>query len=170
MAVIFNNDARKRIAAAVHHFEAMGNDRSSTRLPPGPNEESFWGFIIGSQFAEDLTPLYTFLRVRPEHKNPDIKLDRRQAFSLVDPIVVYRGAALEVSGSPVPSNVAVRMTYTGVREFPDDERRAMYAFTYTPYYVAPFLPVHDHRSNFHGGFAFATYHPGTSLPQMPWAI
>ncbi len=29
---------------------------------------------------------------------------------------------------------------------------------------------HDHRDNFNGGFAFAVYHPGTSLPQMPWAI
>jgi len=34
------------------------------------------------------------------------------------------------------------------------------------------LGPHDHRSNEpgHGGFAFSCYHPGTALPQMPWAI
>jgi hypothetical protein len=32
------------------------------------------------------------------------------------------------------------------------------------------IPPHDHRDNYNGGFAFAVYHPGTSLPQMPWAI
>ena len=29
---------------------------------------------------------------------------------------------------------------------------------------------HDHRDNFNGGFAFAVYHPGTALPQQPWAL
>ena len=34
------------------------------------------------------------------------------------------------------------------------------------------LGPHDHRSNdpSYGGFAFAVYHPGTALPQMPWAM
>ena len=31
---------------------------------------------------------------------------------------------------------------------------------------------HDHRSGDpnYGGYAFATWHPGTALPQQPWAI
>lgn len=45
---------------------------------------------------------------------------------------------------------------------------------HTSEYDGGFVPVgggvHDHRDNFNGGFAFACYHPGTSLPQMPWAI
>ena len=34
------------------------------------------------------------------------------------------------------------------------------------------LGPHDHRSNdpAYGGFAFAVYHPGSAVPQMPWAI
>ena len=34
------------------------------------------------------------------------------------------------------------------------------------------LGPHDHRSNdpSYGGVAFAVYHPGTALPQMPWAM
>jgi hypothetical protein len=34
----------------------------------------------------------------------------------------------------------------------------------------PGMGPHDHRDNFNGGFAFAVYHPGTSLPQMPWVV
>jgi hypothetical protein len=34
----------------------------------------------------------------------------------------------------------------------------------------PGMGPHDHRDNFNGGFAFACFHPGTSLPQQPWAI
>jgi hypothetical protein len=34
----------------------------------------------------------------------------------------------------------------------------------------PGMGPHDHRDNFNGGFAFAVYHPGTSIPQMPWAV
>lgn len=34
------------------------------------------------------------------------------------------------------------------------------------------LGPHDHRSEDpnYGGFAFAVYHPGTAVPQQPWAI
>jgi len=33
-------------------------------------------------------------------------------------------------------------------------------------------PMHDHRDNSAGGggFAFAVYHPGTAMPQQPWAV
>lgn len=30
--------------------------------------------------------------------------------------------------------------------------------------------LHDHRDNNNGGFAFAVFHPGTALPQQPWAL
>jgi hypothetical protein len=46
---------------------------------------------------------------------------------------------------------------------------------HTSEYDGGFIPgmgPHDHRSNdpAYGGFAFAVYHPGTALPQMPWAV
>jgi hypothetical protein len=35
----------------------------------------------------------------------------------------------------------------------------------------PGMGIHDHRDNVSGaGFAFAVYHPGTGLPQQPWAL
>ncbi len=30
--------------------------------------------------------------------------------------------------------------------------------------------IHDHRDNFHGGFSYAVYHPGTHLPSQPFAV
>jgi hypothetical protein len=49
---------------------------------------------------------------------------------------------------------------------------AMESFTITSSGgMAGSLPIHDHRDNITGGgFAFATYHPGTGLPQQPWAL
>jgi hypothetical protein len=44
---------------------------------------------------------------------------------------------------------------------------------HTSQYDGGFIPgmgPHDHRDNFNGGLAFACYHPGTALPQMPWAL
>jgi hypothetical protein len=44
---------------------------------------------------------------------------------------------------------------------------------HTGAYDGGFIPgmgPHDHRDNFNGGFAFACYHPGTSIPQQPWSI
>lgn len=35
----------------------------------------------------------------------------------------------------------------------------------------PGMGIHDHRDNVTGcGYAFAVYHPGTALPQQPWAV
>jgi hypothetical protein len=35
----------------------------------------------------------------------------------------------------------------------------------------PGMGIHDHRDAVTGGgFAFAVYHPGTGLPQQPWAV
>jgi hypothetical protein len=48
----------------------------------------------------------------------------------------------------------------------------MYVFSYQPQQQQTTVPIHDHRSNDPqcGGYSFATYHPGTSLPQQPWSV
>lgn len=66
-------------------------------------------------------------------------------------------------------DIIVRVHFAGMRTF-GGEKRSMYVFSYTPMVLRSFLPLHDHRDNFNGGFAFAVYHPGTALPQRPWAI
>jgi hypothetical protein len=46
-------------------------------------------------------------------------------------------------------------------------KRPRFAFGYAPTRIELVLPIHDHRDSVTGGgFAFAVYHPGTSLPQM----
>ncbi len=48
------------------------------------------------------------------------------------------------------------------------------AHGHTGPYDGGWLPgqgIHDHRDNVTGnGFAFSVYHPGTILPQQPWAV
>lgn len=71
----------------------------------------------------------------------------------------------------------MKLSFAGYRSERIDESDPP-AFTQVPVYVFnrqvnnPFadLPLHDHRDNTNGGFAFAVYHPGTSLPQKPWAL
>ena len=46
----------------------------------------------------------------------------------------------------------------------------MYVFQYATGEPDDGLPVHDHRDNFNGGFAFSVYHPGTSLPHARRSI
>jgi hypothetical protein len=46
-----------------------------------------------------------------------------------------------------------------------------YVFNYPLPPLPTSLPIHDYRDNITGGrFAFATYHPGTGLPQQPWSL
>jgi hypothetical protein len=50
-------------------------------------------------------------------------------------------------------------------------QRARFGFVFQPEQIRPALPIHDHRDNVTGGgFAFAVYHPGTTLPQQPWSL
>ena len=58
------------------------------------------------------------------------------------------------------------MTFIGY----DPEASPAFTFFYPEFDQDRGVPLHDHRDNFNGGFAFAVFHPGTSLPQMPWAI
>jgi hypothetical protein len=47
----------------------------------------------------------------------------------------------------------------------------MYTFNLPLPAQQSYVPLHDHRDNVTGGgFAFAVYHPGTSLPQQPWSM
>ena len=46
----------------------------------------------------------------------------------------------------------------------------MYSFAHETPRPYGNMPIHDHRDNFNGGFSFSVYHPGTALPQQPWAL
>jgi hypothetical protein len=46
----------------------------------------------------------------------------------------------------------------------------MYVFQYAVPPQDNSIPIHDHRDNFNGGFAFSVYQPGTSLQRQPWHL
>jgi hypothetical protein len=45
-----------------------------------------------------------------------------------------------------------------------------YAFQFIIPQTSGVIPPHDHRDQFNGGFSFAVYAPGTSLPQQRWSL
>lgn len=66
----------------------------------------------------------------------------------------------------VPDHSVVRVTFCGY----DPNGGPVFVFFYPTTNDGAYLPPHDHRDNMHGGLAFSTFHPGTQLPQMPYAI
>lgn len=165
MGVTFTRDAAKRIATAVRWVEGQKPSRAGQQLTGVPMAADVWGFITGSGFDGNGKTLYSFVRVIPDNDDPDIRFDMKQAWKLVEPVISHYQCAIEVNGHGVPSNTIVKLSFTGYRDFPEGERRAMFAFSHTPTRIEPFLPIHDHRDNTAGGFSFAVWHPGTSLPQ-----
>jgi hypothetical protein len=171
MAVTFTKAASERIARAVRKVEGQGLDRGSTPLPAGPGEQPMWGYITGIDFGQDgLRPRYSFIRVNPcALDEADLKVDGRIGYRIVDDLH-HRHAAIEVNGKQTPAGTVVQLAFTGYQEI-DGERRAAFGFAYAPTLLQRVLPAHDHRDNVTGGgFAFAVYHPGTGLPQQPWAL
>lgn len=79
---------------------------------------------------------------------------------------VLNAAREQNNNLAVPNLSIVTMRFAGY----DPNGNAAFVFLYLVDLKPPEFPPHDHRDNSQGGFAFAVYHPGTSVPQMPWAI
>lgn len=75
--------------------------------------------------------------------------------------------AREANGnrSVTPGTVAL-LTFIGY----DKTGEPLYVFNHAAQQDDGIFPIHDHRDNAHGGFSFAVYAPGTSLPQQPWHV
>lgn len=167
MPVTFTSEAAKRIAKVVRRVEAMPQERGGGRNPTGPAESEIWGWITGC----DLSGLrYSFVRVIPDPStdSPDLILDNAMRYRLFSEDPAHIHVAQEVNGSRnVPAGTIVRLSFVGYNA----EGTPAFIFQYQPSQVpANDLPIHDHRDNFNGGYAFAVYHPGTGLPQQKWAI
>lgn len=112
---------------------------------------------------------YSFLRVYPsfgDDSESDFKVFTGTACKLPD-AERQVGLARETNGHRgVPTYTVVQMTFAGY----DADGEPAFLFQWVgPYDNSAVLP-HDHRDNYNGGFAFAVYHPGTGLPQQPWAM
>lgn len=185
MGVTLSPSSIPKLRQAIADGEAYRLSRGADRLPDGPSSGPFWAFITGMGLETPVKPgasptlprlVYSFIRILPcADAEADLWLNQTQGYRFAD-TVAHIHQAIEVNGRPVPSNEIVTMTFTGFvenTETVNDQdvtvKRPRFAFSYAPTRVEYVLPHHDHRDNFHGGFAFACYHPGTGLPQQPWA-
>jgi hypothetical protein len=170
MSVTFTESATRRIAAAVRKVERSPQDLRGDRTTEYDTETEFWAILLGG----DMAGRYTFQPVRPDPSGLAIDgviivSDRgdelRWAFTDSPAFV---GAAREANANiSVPTFKVVRMSFAGY----DAGGSPVFVFFYPPANTdAPGLPPHDHRDNFNGGFSFSTFHPGSSVPQMPWAL
>lgn len=76
------------------------------------------------------------------------------------------GWAREANGNRgIPLYSVVRVEFIGY----DAEGLPSFLFNYGDARLEQSLRPHDHRDNYNGGYAFAVFHPGTGLPQQPWA-
>lgn len=152
----FNEQGARRVVDATRRVEQMPRDQRGRNNPPMPREGGggFWAVIAYQDISE---PVYAFHRVT-----------RNDAGQLVvKPGTLTQGAE-ELNGRVgVLPGSRVRMFRIGTNENDDP----VFGF-FAPQPREQFQPIepHDHRDIWNGGFAFSVYHPGTSLPQMPWAL
>lgn len=155
----FTPDSARRIADATRKVERMPLRYGVTDNAPRDPEESIWAVITG---YSPLPPhgAYNWVQVTPQGSNGWVPLIGGAS---------GQGNAYENSGRwPIPVPSVVRLYVA-----PDDPDTGdpRWCFTYDqPSTGYQFVPPHDHRDNFNGGFAFSVYHPGTAVPQMPWAL
>ncbi|MEM8738256.1 MAG: hypothetical protein AAGG38_07235 [Planctomycetota bacterium] len=155
----FSPDAARRIASATRRIEAMPLRRGVTETRPRPVEDEIWAVLTGHN---PLAPQagYSWVQVTPNTGDGWAPMEGGA-----------RGIenATETSGKyPIPVPHVVRL-----RRGPDnpDTGDPRWTFVYDPDpELFASVPPHDHRDNFAGGFAFSVYHPGSALPQMPWAL
>jgi hypothetical protein len=192
----FTLESAKRIAAAVKRMEATPRDLTGDRNPGRAIGTSFWAMITG---AGDIGgKFHDWVAVQPSKsmataQNPST-LAPSNMWEFQEPYVAGFANAREANDNPdVPAGSVVLLTFVGYAIAPTtdvgvvqgtittkggstaasagaDGSIPMYAFQFAGQQQQSSLPIHDHRDNFNGGFAFSVYHPGTALPQQPWAV
>lgn len=165
--VMFSASAAERISKAVRRVEKSPRDMAGQQADPREQDTQLWGYITSC----DATGLrHSFVRVFPDASadTADLIFGRDLAFKLAkdDPVIVHEEAARELNGGKGITNTIVRLTFIGY----DGNGEPAYVFDRPQENPWVDMPPHDHRDNYNGGFAFAVFHPGTGLPQKPWAI
>jgi hypothetical protein len=163
MGVTFTKEGANRIAAAVRKVERTPQDRAGDRAGKYETATEFWALLIGST----LDGFYSFFRVAPDPARtaPMFTLFGQPVPWTIQGEIVWDAAREVNDNRGVPFNSVVRLTFTGY----DRDGNPQFVFFYPAMDPYTSLPPHDHRDIFNGGLAFAMMHPGTSLPQMPWA-
>lgn len=164
--VQFSQEAARRIAAATRKVERTPVDRAGDRSGLYDAGRGFWAMVHGN----DVSGIrYSFSKVvfDPLSAMPE-------AFTISNTLRFgFDGAssegytAIEVNGTRgVRPFTVVWMSFAGY----GTAGEPIFMFSHPNGDPSPSLPPHDHRDNLNGGFAFATFHPGTGLPQMPFGL
>lgn len=154
----FTPRSAQRVADAVKRVEAQPVSRAGQPLPPPPQTQTKFNALITGFDINGL--MYSWVQVRPVPTGghtvaADAVSGQRNAFEINSRV-------------GIPTNTVVEMTFAGYID--DDPEQPWFSFRYDPQTQNIILPPHDHRDNLAGGFAFSVYHPGTSVPQQPWAL
>lgn len=166
MGVTFTPAATAKIKRAVNIVLGTPTSRAGERAHAHGTDTYFWGLILGNDIAGKR---FHFVRIYPSAAgdSADFILTNGLSYSIADQEAAV-GWAREANGNPaLPLYSVVLMQFHGY----DSDGEPAYLFQCslgTP--QDQFLTPHDHRDNYNGGFAFSVYHPGTALPQQPWAM
>lgn len=163
--VTFSASAAAKIKKATERVLNSPQSRTGDRTGRTASEESFWAIITG----RDVTGQhFHFLRCQMNldtDSRDDFKLTNGVGYIIVGDEPDF-GIGREANGNrAVPTYTVTRMFFNGY----DRDNLPAYIFVSDDDGTEADLRLHDHRDNFNGGFAFACYHPGTGLPQQPWA-
>lgn len=160
MVVGFNQSGAKRIVDAVKKVERLPQDRSGGSTPLQHQfEESFWAKITGRSLDG---AAMSWMRVQPAPQG-----DGSIVYLPMQPAITGEENAYEVNENPdVPGGAIVRLALAAITP----EGLPLYSFQYGQRQGGRMVPIHDHRDNFNGGFAFAVFSPGTALPTRSWGI
>jgi len=169
--VAFTREAAERIANAVRKVENSPREAGGQRQHQPPQATQFWAYLSSGGGMNGL--FWSWVKVVPVAKPPTagdpVTVEDVPLWDFADPMVSGYQTAREANDNRniQPGTVAL-LTFMGY----DQSGEPLYVFTYNaPQEQSNDGGIHDHRDNITGkGFAFSVYHPGTSLPQQPWAI
>lgn len=162
--VVFSPEVAKRVTAATRKVEQTATNRGGAASTSYDAGAGFWAMILGS----DVSGLrYTFNKVvfDPRSTYPQaFTIMQTERFGFDGP--PSPGVAIEVNGN---RGVQFKVVFLRFAGYDLDGTTPVFLFSYNEMVDSGILSPHDHRDNANGGFAFAVYHPGSSIPQMPWA-
>jgi hypothetical protein len=167
--VAFTHDAAVRIANVVRKVERTPQNLGGERGRAAPQDTSFHAYLSTPGGYNGL--FWSWVRVAPVDAPPTaadpFTAEDVPLWQFADPIVSgYQNARESNNNRSIPTATVVKLEFVGY----DKDGEPLYVFNYGAAQQDAGLPIHDHRDNFNGGLAFATYHPGTALPQMPWSV
>jgi hypothetical protein len=192
---VFTLAAAQRIADTVRAVAQAAPNTSGGPNPARPAQTQFWAMITSGADLKNI--FFNWVACVPS-KDAGTGQDSTtpvlsNLWEFQRPYVAGFGNAREANGNKqIPPGTVVLLTFIGYA-VPDgtagsyqgtstipasstspparpDNSIPMYVFSYSNQQQQTYLPIHDHRDALNGGFSFAVYSPGTSLPQSQWRV